>query len=58
MSVFIKNNPGKTQLFFAIVDGENQLSLKLFSKSIRVRVTQDFIDFLNENDNIDFVINK
>ena len=58
MSVFIKNNPGNTQLFFKIIDGEHQVKLNLFSKSIRMEVTQDFVDFLNENENIDFVINK
>ena len=56
MSVFIKNNPGKTQLFFKIVDGEHQVMLNLFSKSIRMEVTQDFVDFLNENEYIDFEI--
>ena len=58
MSVLIKNNPGKTQLFFKIIDGEHQVMLNLFSRSIRIEVTQNFVDFLNENENIDFVINK
>ena len=58
MSCFIKNNPGKTQLFFKAIDGEHQLRLNLFSRSIRLRVTQSLIDFLNENDAFDFVINK
>jgi DNA polymerase-3 subunit alpha len=58
MSVFIKNNPGRTQLFFKLIDGEHQIMLNLFSKSVRMEVTQDFVDFLNENENIDFVINK
>ena len=58
ISVFIKNNPGKTQLFITIIDEEHQVSLNLFSRSIRIRVTQDFLDFLNENDGIGFVINK
>jgi DNA polymerase-3 subunit alpha len=58
MAVFIKNNPGNTQLFFKIIDGEHQVTLNLFSKNIRMEVTQNFIDFLNENETIDFVINK
>ena len=58
MAVFIKNNPGKTQLFFKIIDSDHKVTLNLFSRSVRLQVTQSFIDFLNENENIDFVINK
>ena len=58
LTVFIKNNPGETRLYFKIIDGEHQVMLNLFSKSIHINVTQHFIDFINENENIDFVINK
>lgn len=58
ISVFVKNNPGKTQLYFKIIDGENHVSLNLMSRSIRLNVTQGFIDFLNETENFDFTINK
>jgi DNA polymerase-3 subunit alpha len=58
LSVFIKNNKGKTQLFFNVIDGENQVRLNLFSRSIRLRVSESLIDFLNENESIDFTINK
>ena len=58
LSVFIKQNPGKTQLYFKVIDGEQQVMLNLFSRSIRLHVTPDLIDFLNENDAIDFAINK
>lgn len=58
ISVFVKNNPGKTQLYFRIIDGENHVSLNLMSRSIKLNVTQGFIDFLNETENFDFTINK
>jgi len=58
LSVFIKKNPGDTRLFFKIVDGEHKVILNLLSRNIRMEVTQDFVDFLNENETIDFVINK
>lgn len=58
LSIFIKNNPGKTQLYFKVMDGENHVSLNLMSRSVRLNVTQSFIDFLNEAGNIDFTINK
>lgn len=58
ISVFVKNNPGKTQLYFRIIDGENHVTLNLMSRSIKLNVTQGFIDFLNETENFDFTINK
>ncbi|MDR0796633.1 MAG: DNA polymerase III subunit alpha [Tannerella sp.] len=58
LSVFVRNNPGKTQLSFKVIDGENQVTLNLFSRNIRIEVKEDFIDFLNENESIDFEINK
>lgn len=58
LSAYIKNNPGKTQLYFKVMDGENHISLNLMSRSIRLNITQAFIDFLNETESIDFAINK
>lgn len=58
ISVFVKNNPGKTQLYFRIIDGENHVTLNLMSRSIKLNVTQGFIDFLNETESFDFTINK
>ncbi|MDR2917778.1 MAG: DNA polymerase III subunit alpha [Tannerella sp.] len=58
LAVFIKNNPGKTQLYFKIMDGENNVSVNLMSRSVRLNVTQSFIDFLVETESIDFTINK
>ncbi|MDR0844903.1 MAG: DNA polymerase III subunit alpha, partial [Tannerella sp.] len=58
LSVFIKNNPGKTQLYFKVMDGEHHVYLNFLSRSIRLNVTQDLIDYINESDNIDFTINK
>jgi DNA polymerase-3 subunit alpha len=58
LSVYLKKNPGKAQLYFKVVDGEHEVSLNLFSRSLRLHVTQDLIDFINEFDSIDFAINK
>jgi DNA polymerase-3 subunit alpha len=58
LSIFIKNNPGKTQLYFKVMDGERHVSLNFFSKSLRVNVTRDLIDYINESENMDFSINK
>ncbi|MDR1745980.1 MAG: DNA polymerase III subunit alpha [Tannerella sp.] len=58
LSALIKKNPGNTQLFFKLTDGEQQVSINLFSKSIRLEVTQQLIDFLNESVDIKYSINK
>ncbi|MDR2231782.1 MAG: DNA polymerase III subunit alpha [Tannerella sp.] len=58
ISVFVKNNPGKTQLYFQVRDGEHNMQLNLMSKNHRFNVTQRLIDFLNENEDIVFSINK
>jgi DNA polymerase-3 subunit alpha len=58
IAILVKNNPGKTQLYFQLRDGDHNLSLNMFSKSLRFKVTQRLIDFLNEKDDIVFSINK
>ncbi|WP_455629146.1 DNA polymerase III subunit alpha [Parabacteroides chinchillae] len=57
LSVLIKNNPGHSLLFFKVVDGEHNISLNLFSQNVRLNVTRELVDFLQENENIDFKIN-
>ena len=57
LSVLIKNNPGHSLLYFKVVDGEHNISLNLFSQNIRLNVTRELVDFLQENENIDFKIN-
>ena len=54
LSVLIKNNPGHSLLYFKVVDGEHNISLNLFSQNIRLNVTRELVDFLQENENIDF----
>lgn len=58
LSVLIKNNPGNSLLYFKVVDGEHNVSLNLFSQNVRLNVTRDLVDFLKENENIDFKINE
>ncbi|MDR2764946.1 MAG: DNA polymerase III subunit alpha [Tannerella sp.] len=58
LSVFIKNNPGKTQLCFTITDSDHQVYLDLFSRSLHLQVTQSLIDFINEREEMEFTINN
>ena len=57
LSVLIKNNPGQSLLYFKVVDGEHNVNLNLFSQNVRLNVTRELVDFLTENENIDFKIN-
>lgn len=57
LSVLIKNNPGHSLLYFKVVDGEHNISLNLFSQNIRLNVTRELVEFLQENETIDFKIN-
>ena len=58
LSVLIKNNPGNSLLYFRVMDGENNVSQTFFSQNVRLSVTQDLIDFLQENEHLDFKINS
>ncbi|MDR2470442.1 MAG: DNA polymerase III subunit alpha [Tannerella sp.] len=53
----VKNNPGKTQLSFTVIDSERQVSLNLFSRNLRFQVTQNLIDFVNDTEYLTFSIN-
>ncbi|MDR0756994.1 MAG: DNA polymerase III subunit alpha [Tannerella sp.] len=57
LSAFVKRNPGRTQLYFKITDGENNVSLNLFSRSIRLNVTLPLIEFIRDSESMDFTIN-
>jgi len=53
----IKDNPGKSSLFFHITDGLNKVSVNLISKSVNVDVNDKLVNFLKENTSINFTIN-
>lgn len=57
LSVLIKNNPGQSLLYFKVIDGEHNISQNFFSQNIRLNVTRNLVEFLQENENIDFKIN-
>ena len=57
LSTLIKSNPGGTLLYFKVIDGTHNVSLNLFSSSVRIHVTPSLIDYLTENESFDFKIN-
>lgn len=57
LSTLIKSNPGKTQLFFNVT-GSDHVALNFSSRDIRLNVTQELLNFINDSDHLDFTINK
>ncbi len=53
----IKGKPGQSLLYFRVVDGEHHVMQNFFSQSLRIEVTPQLIDFLQENENLDFKVN-
>ena len=58
LASLIKGHPGSTSLYFKVVDSEHNVSLNLFSPNTRLTVTRQLVDYLEENENIDFKINN
>jgi len=49
---------GNTSLFFEVVDGERNMKVELFARSMKVNVHKDLIDYLEGNESIVFKVNK
>jgi DNA polymerase-3 subunit alpha len=57
LAIYLSNNTGPSLLYFKVMDAEHNIALDLFSQSKRINVTQGLVDFLLENDSMDFKIN-
>ncbi|NDV78504.1 DNA polymerase III subunit alpha [Dysgonomonas sp. 511] len=57
LSILTKNNPGNSLLYFKIIDGERNMKVDLFSRGFKVNVQKELIDYLTENENLDFKLN-
>ena len=57
LSAIVKSHPGKTQLSFYIL-GRDHVALNLYSHDVRIRVTEELVDFIRESGNMDFTINQ
>ncbi len=53
----INRNKGDTELKFLFYDPENLISLPMFSRTLRVRLNNEFISFLDDHPAIDFKVN-
>lgn len=53
----IEENKGKTLLKFSIYDNEGEYLIELFSRTKRIYLSDNLIDFLEKNDNIGYKLN-
>ncbi|MBR1469503.1 MAG: DNA polymerase III subunit alpha [Prevotella sp.] len=53
----VENNPGKTELFFKIMDHEHNASLELKSSHNKISVRNDLIQYIEANEGLDYRIN-
>jgi len=53
----IRENKGETELKFLFLDKENRISLPMFSRTIRVRLNNDFISYLDDHPGIEYKVN-
>jgi DNA polymerase-3 subunit alpha len=57
LSEIIKQYPGSAQLYFKVTDREHNIFINLMSKDIKVKVTNQLIEFIKAHEYIDFTIN-
>jgi len=53
----IRENKGDTELRFLFVDSEDKISLPMFSRTLRVRLNNEFISYLDDHPGIEFKVN-
>lgn len=53
----IKENRGETELRFLIYDPDDKISLSMFSRSIRIRLNNELISFLDDFPGIEYKVN-
>lgn len=53
----IRENKGETELRFLFVDPEDKVSLPMFSRTLRVRLNNEFTAFLDDHPGIEYKVN-
>jgi DNA polymerase-3 subunit alpha len=53
----IRENKGETELKFLFLDKEDRISLPMFSRTIRVRLNNDLISYLDDHPGIEYKVN-
>lgn len=53
----IKENKGETELRFLFLDPEDKISLPMFSRTMRVRLNNELVSFLDDHPGIEYKVN-
>jgi DNA polymerase-3 subunit alpha len=53
----VKENRGETELKFLFIDTDDKISLPMFSRTIRVRLNDGLISYLDDHPGIDYKVN-
>jgi hypothetical protein len=53
----IRENKGDTELRFMFIDSEDKISLPMFSRTLRVRLNNEFISYLDDHPGIEYKVN-
>ncbi len=53
----IRENKGETELKFMFLDSEDKISLPMFSRTLRVRLNNEFISYIDDHPGIDYKVN-
>jgi DNA polymerase-3 subunit alpha len=54
---FIRENKGETELKFLFLDSDDKISLPMFSRTLRVRLNNEFISYLDDHPGIEYKVN-
>lgn len=57
LSIFVKESPGNTELFFKVIDSDGQMKVDLISRTLKISVGKELINYLNEHTELAFQIN-
>lgn len=52
-----RTNKGETELRFLFIDTENRISLPMFSRTVRIRLNNELISYLEDHPGIEFKVN-
>ncbi|MGA1978048.1 MAG: DNA polymerase III subunit alpha [Bacteroidales bacterium] len=57
MKELIRDNRGETELKFLFLDAEDKISLPMFSRTLRIRLNNEFISWLDDRPGIEYKVN-
>lgn len=57
LSDLTKKRPGNALLYFEVIDGEKNMKVELFARSMKVDVSRELIEYLTDSENLIFKVN-